>query len=179
MVDMSLLYVVDEDDNVIGMADYQEVHQKGLRHRATHILIFEGTEMRQVLVTRRGKGQAAGGLLQMSAGGHVKYGQTYRATAEAETREELFSNATELPSGLVLVEFGFYKNDRQPNNLENVRSYYGIWNGDFSPCPREVEELFKMDRHEFYDDVLRRPDKYTVGTMNCLRAFKSYVGEPV
>src|SRR5438105_1676614 len=32
--------VVNERDEVIGQATRQEVHRKGLKHRATHVLVF-------------------------------------------------------------------------------------------------------------------------------------------
>ena len=40
--DAELLPVVDSEDRVVGSARRDEVHQKGLRHRAVHVLIFDG-----------------------------------------------------------------------------------------------------------------------------------------
>ena len=38
----ALLPVVAGEDCVVGSARRDEVHQKGLRHRAVHVLIFDG-----------------------------------------------------------------------------------------------------------------------------------------
>ena len=43
--------VVDSTDKVIGRASREEIHRKGLLHRSTHLLVFDGSG--RVLLQKR------------------------------------------------------------------------------------------------------------------------------
>ncbi|MEM7468412.1 MAG: NUDIX domain-containing protein [Pseudomonadota bacterium] len=83
--------VVDAQDNVQGAFGRQEVHAKGLFHRAVHILV-RGEDGR-ILVQRRGFNKdCSPGLWDTSAGGHVASGEEYQSAASRELLEELGIN---------------------------------------------------------------------------------------
>jgi len=80
--------VVNDRDEVIGRAPRDEVHRRGLMHRATHVLVFNSRE--ELFLQKRSlKKDRQPGLWDSSASGHVDSGETYDACAVRELREEL------------------------------------------------------------------------------------------
>ena len=80
--------VVNERDEVIGRAPRSEVHARGLRHRATHVLVFNPRgevflQKRSIMKDRQP------GMWDSSASGHLNSGEGYDACAVREVREEL------------------------------------------------------------------------------------------
>ncbi len=80
--------VVDEYDRVVDRAPRGKVHAQSLRHRATHIFIFNARG--EIFLQRRSvwKDQAPG-CWGSSAAGHVDHGEDYLAAALRELDEEL------------------------------------------------------------------------------------------
>jgi isopentenyl-diphosphate delta-isomerase type 1 len=80
--------IVNEQDEVIGQERRREVHRLGLRHRAIHVLIFNGRG--EVFLQKRSlKKDTFPGAWDSSASGHLDTGETYDACAVRELREEL------------------------------------------------------------------------------------------
>ena len=80
--------VVNERDEPIGRAPRREVHERGLRHRAVHILIFDGAG-RVFLQKRSMRKDVAPGKWDSSCSGHVDAGEDYDFAAGRELEEEL------------------------------------------------------------------------------------------
>lgn len=100
------LEVVNEKDEVIGLASREEIHQKGLLHREVHVYFVTADD--HIIFQRRGRHKDTyPGLLDATVGGHVAPGESYLETAIRETAEE---------TGLKLVPQDFrliLKNRRQ------------------------------------------------------------------
>jgi isopentenyldiphosphate isomerase len=80
--------VVDEHDQVIRQETRREVHRRGLRHRAVHILIFN--QRGQVFLQKRSmQNDSFPGAWDSSASGHLDTGEDYDACAVRELREEI------------------------------------------------------------------------------------------
>jgi isopentenyldiphosphate isomerase len=80
--------VVDEQDHVIDRRPRAEVHERGLRHRATHMLLFNSRGelfLQQRSLTK----DMWPGVWDSSASGHVDSGEDYDACALRELGEEL------------------------------------------------------------------------------------------
>jgi len=83
-----LLDVVDDNNVVIATATRGEIHKKGLRHRACHIIVFNRSG--DVFVQRRSLSKDNGaGLWDSSSAGHVDSGEAYLECAVREIKEEL------------------------------------------------------------------------------------------
>ena len=79
---------VDGEDCVVGSARRDEVHQKGLRHRAVHVLIFDGGG--QFFFQKRALyKESSSGLWDSSVAGHVDAGETYDQCCLREIAEEV------------------------------------------------------------------------------------------
>jgi len=80
--------VVDGQDEVIGQATRNEVHRRGLMHRATHVLVFNSAG--QVFLQKRSmRKDRQPGLWDSSASGHLNVGEEYDACAARELEEEI------------------------------------------------------------------------------------------
>jgi isopentenyldiphosphate isomerase len=80
--------VVNEHDEVIGAAPRREVHARGLRHRAVHVLVFNPRG--EVFLQKRSQFKdTAPGKWDSSASGHLETGEAYDACAVRELREEI------------------------------------------------------------------------------------------
>jgi isopentenyldiphosphate isomerase len=83
-----LLAVVDENDCVIEFCSRRTIHAAGLRHRAVHILVFNGED--QLFLQKRSMNKDMNaGLWDTSAAGHVDAGEDYDSCAIREVEEEL------------------------------------------------------------------------------------------
>lgn len=127
---VEILDIVDADNNVIGSASRSEVHRRGLRHRAVHMLIGDG-QGRLYLQRRSEHKDVDPGLWDTSAAGHVDSGEEYLAAAQRELGEELalFDVALQAICDL----------PAQPETGEEfVRVFLGYTTAEPQPDPREI-----------------------------------------
>src|SRR6516164_9165399 len=80
--------VVNERDEVIGQAPRQEVHARGLWHRAVHVVVFNARG--EVFLQKRSMlKDTAKGQWCSSSSGHLDAGEDYDICAVRELREEI------------------------------------------------------------------------------------------
>ncbi len=83
-----LFDVVDDQDRVTGQAARRDVHARGWRHRAVHLLVVNAAG--QVFLQKRSMTKDLfPGIWDSSAAGHVGAGEDYDGTALRELEEEL------------------------------------------------------------------------------------------
>jgi isopentenyl-diphosphate delta-isomerase type 1 len=85
------LEVVDEDNQVIGIASRDEIHEKGLHHRSVHIFIFN-TQGKLYLQKRSPSKDQYPEHWDTSAAGHTDPGESPLEAAQRELEEELGLN---------------------------------------------------------------------------------------
>lgn len=86
--DDELFDVVDAEDVVLHQATRAEVHRHSLRHRAVHVLVFNGAG--QVFLQKRSRWKdSAPGCWDSSCSGHLDAGEAYDAAAQRELGEEI------------------------------------------------------------------------------------------
>jgi isopentenyldiphosphate isomerase len=88
--------VVDGKDVVASRATRQEVHARGLRHRAVHVLVFNRAG-ELFLQKRSARKDTAPGAWDSSVSGHVDAGEDYDASAVRELSEEIGLQAVRAP----------------------------------------------------------------------------------
>lgn len=80
------LDVVNEQDEVIGEEDVEEIHQKDLLHRSVHILLID--KKGQFYLRQRSKNKARyPGFWTTSIGAHVLSGHTYDEAAKMSLKD--------------------------------------------------------------------------------------------
>jgi isopentenyl-diphosphate delta-isomerase type 1 len=98
-----LFDVVDEQDRVTGQMPRREVHARGLRHRAVHMLVVNRAG-RVFLHKRSMQKDLFPGVWDSSAAGHVGAGEDYDDTALRELEEELGCRPERAPQRLFKIE---------------------------------------------------------------------------
>jgi isopentenyldiphosphate isomerase len=125
--------VVNERDEVIGQERRAEVHRLGLRHRAVHILLFNGRG--ELFLQKRSMSKDTWpGRWDSSASGHLDSGEDYEACAVREVREELGRETGGGLSELCRIEAC------PETGQEFVRVYRGEAEGPFVLHPEEIED---------------------------------------
>ncbi len=132
--------VVDYRDRVIGKQTRREVHRRGLKHRAVHVLVLN--ERGEVYLQKRSfKKDTFPGAWDSSASGHLNSGETYEACVVREAREEIGLFLKRTPKRL-------FKIDACPQTgQEFVWVYRTEFNGPFRLNLDELEcgAFFKAD----------------------------------
>jgi len=98
-----LFDVVDEDDRVTGQAPRREVHARGWRHRAVHLLVVNRAG-HLFLQKRSNAKDLFPGAWDSSAAGHVGAGEDYAGTAARELEEEIGCRPEKPPQPLFKIE---------------------------------------------------------------------------
>jgi len=123
------LDVVDQGDVVVGKASRREVHEKGLRHRSSHILVFNSDG--QVFIQLRSLSKDnMPGLWDISAAGHVDSGESYINCAVRELYEEL---------GIKLIPQDFQLVGQLSPSAENGQEFTRIFSV-ISDAPMQFQE---------------------------------------
>ena len=150
--------VVNERDEVIGQATRQEVHRKGLKHRATHVLVFN-SRGKVFLQKRSARKDRQPGLWDSSASGHLESGEDYDACAVRELREEL---GLELNAGLERL----FKLEAGPEtDQEHVWVYRCEAEGPFQLNPDEIESGGWFERRQVTQWMAERPGEFASALM--------------
>ncbi len=124
--------VVNERDEVIGCERRTEVHRLELRHRATHILVFNA-QGKLFLQKRSANKDRHPGVWDSSAAGHVDHGESYDACALRELAEELGLEVSQPLERLFKLKAG------PETGQEFVWVYRCQANGPFVLPPDEIE----------------------------------------
>ena len=150
---VEMLDIVDAHNRVIGCAPRKEVHRRGLRHRAVHMLIQDG-QGRIYLQRRAPHKDVDPDLWDTSAAGHVERGEEYIVAALHELEEELALDDVDLQ---VLC----YLPARPATGEEFVQVYIGRTAHEPRPDPREISAGGWWSLDELTQWLAREPAIFT------------------
>ena len=131
--------VVNDSNEVIGSEAREVVHVNNLRHRAVHILIFNGAG--ELFLQKRSLWKDKNpGCWDSSAAGHVDAGENYEETVQRELQEELGVSCPVERIGLLPCS--------EQTGWEFIEVYRGIHEGPFEIAPMELETggFFPMEQ---------------------------------
>lgn len=158
------LDVVNARDEVIGRAARGEVHQRGLRHRAVHVLVFNSRG--EVFLQKRSRFKdRQPGLWDSSASGHVDSGESYDACAMREVGEELGVRLLDLPERRFKLEAG------PATDQEFVWVYQACHDGPFRLPPEEIEQGGGFSPAEVSQWLAERPEDFVTAFAALWRLF--------
>lgn len=158
--------VVNERDEMIGQAPRPEVHARGLRHRAVHVLVFNARG--EVFLQKRSQlKDTARGKWDSSSSGHLEAGEAYDACAARELREEIGLHATEPPQRV-------FKLDACPETgWEFCWIYRCQSEGPFMLHPEEIETGAWFAPSSVTEWVARKPDDFASAFVLVWRKFQA------
>src|ERR1043166_1023307 len=124
--------VVNDRDEVIDRRPRGEVHRLGLKHRATHVLVFNSRG--EVFLQKRSmQKDRQPGLWDSSASGHLNSGEDYDACAVRELREEIGLRLKNSPARLFKIAAC------KETDQEHVWAYHCEAEGPFTLHPDEID----------------------------------------
>lgn len=139
---MEYLDVVDENDQVVGRASYNDIYKKLLSHRIVHILIYN--DKGEMAIQLRSKNKVFLPLhWSTSVGGHVQAGESFEQAAKRECREEIGAEVQMEFVGKILYEDKIF--------FKGLKKFLGVFkatsNGPFNINKEEVArfEYFSID----------------------------------
>ena len=167
-----LVDIINENNEVIGQAMKSEVHQQGLRHRVSAVLL-QNEAGKYLIPTASEKKVEAGGLFH-SAAGHVQSGDGYAISACRELWEE-----TGLKAEVNQVEFfgSFWVEKNYPTRSEKER--FEVFKIKYDPIMGKVvlnEEQINeqwLSQEELKEIYLNHPEKLSYPlSLSCQNLFK-------
>ncbi len=123
--------IVDEDDNVIGKASWEEMMQKKLLHRTANVFVFNSKG--ELFVHRRADNlRLYPGLWDVKVGGSVRAGESYEEAGKRELFEECGAKAE--------IKELFRLKTRRKENPVNRCMFKCVYDGKIVLDPGEVAE---------------------------------------
>lgn len=154
-----LFDVVDAQDNVLYQATRAEVHEKGLIHRAVHILVFN--KNRDCLLQKRSMlKDRHPGVWDSSAAGHLDAGEDYATAARRELAEEL--GITEAP----LIHLGNLPPSPE-TGMEHVALYAARYDGRVHFPAAEISAVLPFSAKSIDTWIARRPQDFASSFIIC------------
>ncbi|MCB1227356.1 MAG: ribosomal RNA small subunit methyltransferase A, partial [Verrucomicrobiales bacterium] len=162
--------VVDEWDAVIGQETRAQVHATGLRHRAVHLLIWNGRG--EVFLQQRSHLKDVAPLKwDSSAAGHLDAGETYAQAAVRELREEA-GIAVETTERVLKIPAS------AATGHEFVELHQVKTSGRIHWPPEEVRTGEWFLPEQLDDWIERRPSDFAGGFITCWKAWRQ-AGSPM
>lgn len=160
----SLFDEVDENDNIIGQCNYDDMCAKRLSVRVIHVLIRN--KKGELLFQQRSKNIADPMVLDDAATGHVDTGETYEEAAEREAFEEIG-----VKINLSNVKPFLY--EKLPNN-KFCKAYIVEHEGPFITEENEVANLVWLTLAEVKMMMHKTPFLFTQSALTIHKKYKEF-----
>lgn len=165
MAEEEYLKIIDENNNLTGRDQPRSLaHKNGLWHRVVYIYFFrrEGQLLYFLANLRSVYKDTDPGKWATWLGGHVKSGQDELQAAVTEMSEEIGFEIEPVD----LIDGGWRKLEKFPNNKEFHKILFYEFNGDLSELKfkdKEVQKVVWMSVDSIEQNMSVQPDKW-VGT---------------
>ncbi len=157
--------IVDENDEVKGIATRKEVHgNPSLIHRVVHVLLFN-SKGDLFLQKRALNKDVQPGKWDTSVGGHVDSGEEYLFAAFREMSEELGINPEN-------IEFQYKYLHGNDYESEYVSTYHCVWDGEIVINRDEIDDGRFWSLGEIEEN--RDSDIFTPNFLDELSRFKKH-----
>ena len=160
---MSQVILVNENDEEIGVMDKLEAHQKGLRHRAFSIFIFNSKG--ELLLQRRAEDKYhSPGLWTNTCCSHPSPGEDTLVAANRRLKEEM-----NLSSELKHLFTFHYQAEFENQMIENEVDHVFVGKSDQSPelNRQEADKWKYMNIEDLKSELLTYPERFTVWFRLC------------
>jgi isopentenyl-diphosphate delta-isomerase len=154
----SKVILVNEQDLPVGEMDKQDVHRKGLLHRAFSVFIFNSRG--EMLLQQRAPGKYhSGGLWSNACCSHPAPGEDTESAVQRRLKEELG-----FQTGVEKIFHFIYRAelDNQVTEHELDHVFAGEYDGVVMPDHEEVNDYCFKKMEELKESLQLCPQKYTV-----------------
>ncbi len=152
------LILVDALDRPLGLGEKQEVHEKGLLHRAFSLFLLN--QEGKLLLQRRALNKYhSPGLWTNSCCSHPVPNLTTEEFVSIRTKEELGVQADHLMEMGTFLYYRHFENGLREYELDHV--FVGVTQSHVTVDPEEVMETDWVDPQWAMEDLRRNPDRYT------------------
>ena len=153
----SLVILVDDKDQEIGQEDKKIAHQKGKKHRAFSIIIFNSKG--EMLIQKRAANKYhSGGLWSNTCCSHPRPGFPTLDEAQLRLNEEMgFTCAIK-----EIFHFSYetrFNSNMFENEIDHV--FLGKYNGEVKINLEETSEYKWMSLNKLKEDMTNNPEHYT------------------
>lgn len=149
--------LVDENNQVIGVAEKLEAHKKGLLHRGFSICVFNNAG--ELLIQRRNPAKYhSGNLWSNTVCSHPNPGESLTDAVHRRLFEEMGFDCAFKEIGCFQYEVKF-ENGLIENEWDYI--FVGQYDGEVKPNPSEVSEYHWIEMDKLKEDIAKYPDKYT------------------
>ena len=148
--------VVNIRDEAIGQMSRSEIHRRGLKHRAVHVLVFNARG-ELFLQKRSMKKDCFPGAWDSSASGHLNSGEDYDVCAVRESGEEIGLKLNGPPPRLFKIAAC------PETGQEFVWVYRCASEGPFTLHPEEIERGGWFSPAEIQRWIAEKPDQFASG----------------
>ncbi|TAK47224.1 MAG: isopentenyl-diphosphate Delta-isomerase [Xanthobacteraceae bacterium] len=156
--------LVDQTDNEMGIAEKMAAHRTGQLHRAISIFVFDSAG-RLLLQKRASAKYHSGGLWSNTCCSHPRRNERSADAARRRLQEEMGIDCE------VLKVFDFIYRAEFSNGLiehEYDHVFFGHYDGDPRPNPKEAEDWKWADLTELSADVKKHLGSYSFWLAKCL-----------
>lgn len=167
---VELFETFDDDGRPQGLVPRNEVHRRGLWHRASNVFLFDRDGC-LYLQRRSARKDVWPNAWDLSVGEHLQPGETFEQAAHRGLAEELdVRGVTLAPLGEVVrgcIEIP----ELQIRDCEFQQTFRGVYDGPITANPEEVSDLRRITMSELAASVAATPDDFTPWLRSRLRAF--------
>ena len=151
------IILVDEEDNAIGSIGKMEAHQRGLKHRALSIFIFN-SKGEMLLQKRAFSKYHSGGLWSNACCSHPFPDEPTKTAASRRLNEEM-GFTTSLKKVFDFSYKASFANGLTENEFDHV--FVGEYEGEIKRNPEEVSDYLFKPMDEIKIELQDKPEKYT------------------
>lgn len=149
--------LVNKNDRKTGSMEKQEVHEKGLLHRAFSVFIFN-SEGKMLLQKRADNKYHSGGLWTNTCCGHPRPGEKTLNAAKRRLYEEM-GITCKLTNFFSFIYFSALGNNLIEHELDHV--FIGNCDEKPSPNPLEAEDWKFTNVKWIQNDLIKNDHKYS------------------
>ncbi|MBI2133113.1 NUDIX domain-containing protein [Candidatus Woesearchaeota archaeon] len=145
-----MIDVVDDEDNIVGIADRGKIIEKGLTHRTSFVIVLD--HFKRFLIQKRSSSKKIfPGCRDLGAAETVSSGESYEHAAIRALEEELGIKGYTVNELTMLFEVRF----RSPSYRTNTRVFKLMYTGRISIQTDEVDEIRNASCSEI-DDLISK-----------------------
>jgi isopentenyldiphosphate isomerase len=163
----------DDHGRSLGLVPRHEVHRRGLWHRASNVLLFDGSGA--LYLQRRAAGKDVWpNAWDLSVGEHLQPGESFEQAAHRGLAEELGVHDVALTALGGIVEGCIEIPEMNVYDRELQQSFRGVYDGTVVVDSREVAAVRRLTIDALIREIEATPDAFTpwlrarLGTLSSL-----------